>query len=150
MQIKAEKLKDILPEIKKLYAKHFKVTASHQDEFKSNVDWEGYVRLEEYGWFHVLTVRDTCKLIGYMWLLTCPSLDFKSTKMAMASKYFIDKKYWGQGLGKELLDFTDAYAKNLGIQRICGSTKITQGNAPIMMYNRAGYVPIETHWEKVL
>ena len=150
MEIKVEKLKDILPEVEELYSKHFKITASHQDKFSSDINWASYTKLEEFGWFHLITVRDSSRLIGYMWLLTCPNLDFQSTKIATASKYFIDKDYWGKGLGKKLLEYTDIYAKRIGCRRICGSTKISQGEAPIKMYEKAGYVPIETHWEKVL
>lgn len=150
MKISREKLKDILPEFEVLYNEHFKITASNQELFKSDVDWNAYLNLEKLEWLHLICIRDLGKLVGYMWFLTCPNPVYKSTPTAIMEKYYVSKDYWGNGLGSMLVSEMENWSKELGVQRVIGSTKISQGEASIKMMTNAGYVPIETNWEKVL
>lgn len=145
-----EKLQDILEEFKPLYSEHFKVTASNQHIYKSSPNWQGYLDIEKLGWLHIVTVRDDTKLIGYMWFMTGPNLNYSDIKIAVMEKYYVSKEYWGQGMGSMLIQQCEKLAKELGCVRSYGSTKISQGPAPERMMIKNGYIEIEKNWEKIL
>lgn len=148
--LQREKLQDMLEEFKEVLEFNYKQTASHQDKFPMNIDWDLFLALENANCFFLTTVRDEKKLIGYMSFTVLPNINFKTSKTAYTDKYVILPEYWGKGLGRKLLKATIEWSTEIKCERLFGGVRINQGEAPIKMYESEGFEKIEINMEKVL
>lgn len=145
-----ERIQDMLEEFSEMVNYNFKTVSSNQQELPLDVDWKLYKQLEDMGMVHVTTIRDANKLIGYMSFITGPAHNFTGLTFAYGDKYVVLKEYWGQGLGKKLVQCTLDWAKELGCRKIGGAVKLDQGPAPLKMYTDLGFEAVETVVEKLI
>lgn len=148
-----EAFKSIMPELPALFAEHWEHVALDKKQIQLEPDWEGYLKYEEMGILHVLTVRDDGCLLGYCFALVMNNLHYKSTKMAWSDIFWLSPYYrrsgWGMlTVGYKLFRNYDTMLKSLGVRKSFIMTKV---HLPLrILMKRLGYKFIEEIHAKLL
>jgi len=79
-------------------------------DLRGDPDFDKMAMLEKLDLWHILTVRNNGKLIGYLWALLAPHLHYRNSGlMLIVDAYYIAPEY-RRGTGVGLLKFMEAFA----------------------------------------
>ena len=113
-----------------------------------DVDWEGYLSIEDRGDLLVFTSRVDGTLVGYFIVVKIPSLQSKGTIFVANEAIFLHKDYRKSRIGLKLFDFAEKCLKEDGHKSLFVTT--TEAHPIDKLLVRRGYKKIETRFEKVL
>jgi hypothetical protein len=127
-----EKFGDCLSEFKEtLMIAHYEELASNKDAIPLDPDYDRYFLLENQGKFHILTVRQDNKLIGYHSAIVDTGLHYKSTLFIYTDIYYIDKPHRGGKTG--FIMFLKAQEQLQEVRKNLGF-KIADWSMPVKVY----------------
>lgn len=119
-----ERWKDIQgPELEELLQIHWEEIALNKNAIKLAVDYDRYNQLDEANCFHVVTVRDENRLIGYHAAIISTHLHYKNDLMAFSDVYFLRKEYRKGRTGIKLFQFVEKALKERGVKKVIINTK---------------------------
>jgi len=104
--------------MKPILRKHYEEVAMYQDKVPLSPDYERYYKLEELGIFHIVTVRDGGKLVGYFLSMITPNLHYSDTLYAVNDILYLDCEYRDAGVGYRMFKFAEDRLKELGVSVI--------------------------------
>lgn len=135
-------------ELEALLQLHWEEIALNRADIKLAVDYERYNALDASGAFHVVTVRDEGKLIGYHAAIISTHLHYKNDLMAFSDVYFLLKEYRKGRTGIKLFQFVEKALKERGVKKIIINTKkhLDMGN----LFEYLGWHETETIYTKVV
>ena len=116
IRFQIDSVKDIQLEVEDVLEGAWRETVDHKELLSyddNDVDWEFYVDTEDAGTLHVLTARDSGKLIGYNFLMIMEHPHYKVLH-AVSDMIWVKDSYRGQGLGKKLISFSENYLEHIG------------------------------------
>jgi GNAT superfamily N-acetyltransferase len=135
----------IAPELPDLWLRHWEEI---DQENRLDPDWQKYLVMEATGLLHVITARNTKKLIGYYMAVVTPQLHDKTCLMAFSDTLYILPEYRVGWTGYKLIREAGKMLKVLGVKK---SYLVTKKNFPlIMLLKRLGYIFTEKIYVKVL
>lgn len=144
-----EKWRDIQgPELEALLILHWEEIALNRQTIKLAVDYPRYDALDAAGAFHVVTVRDEGKLIGYHAAIISTHLHYKDDLMAFSDVYFLRKEYRKGRTGIKLFQFVEKALKERGVKKVIINTKKHLDMSRLFEY--LGWHETETIYTKVL
>jgi len=144
--ILAERIEDLVDEIKPLHAAHWAETESYRHGIELNADYDYMVNAERQGRFILFTVRYEGTLVG-----NCMMYLSKSTHtqkwVAEEDTIFILPEYRKGRLGVRLIRYVEDVLRNMGISEIRITVKTVNTVAKLMM--RMGYAHTGNQLTKV-
>lgn len=109
-----ETLDQCLEEMKPILEKHYEEVAMYKDKVPLSPDYEKYYLLEEAGVFHIVTVRDKGRLIGYFLSMLSPNLHYSQDIFAVNDILYLDQEYRELGVGQKMFEFAEERLRELG------------------------------------
>lgn len=110
-------------EMAKLIPAHWEEVALYKDKIELDFWFEKYDQAAKSGEFHVITIRDDHKIVGYYWFMLRPHLHYKNSLTAYTDMFYIHPKYRKGFNGINLFKFFEKTAKEMGAERIITSCK---------------------------
>lgn len=135
-------------EMDPLFAQHWEEIALQKDKIKLDVDYDRYRQLDEKNMLHIVTVRDSGKLVGYHCSLLDTHLHYKSHVMALTDVYFLLPQYRRGTAGIRLFQFVEQTLKERGITKMITATKLHQDKGRLL--ESLGWTEIERVYTKML
>lgn len=143
-----EKFKDIYDELKELYPFHYKEVGVNQEYIPLDPDVDAYQSLENLGMLHIITIRDSGKLVGYHKAIVMNHLHFKSTKTAYTDLYYLLPEYRKGFTGVKLFKMWEECMRELGVKKLYSMTKLKKNNSPI--FDRLNFERVEHIYTKYI
>ena len=109
-----EKLDTCLEEMKPILQLHYDEVAMYKDKVPLAPDYDKYLALEEVGIFHIVTVRDSGKLIGYFISIVTPNLHYSETTYAVNDILYIHEDYRAAGVAQKMFQYAEDKLIELG------------------------------------
>ena len=137
MQFQHEKLVDIIEEMYPMLVDHFKEAEDgvvEDKEYRLNVDWSTYKRLEDIGVLYVLTVRDNGKLVGYNWYVVHPSLHMMDCNTAHEDIHYLLPSHRKGWTAVKMFKFAEQFLKSKGANRIMIGVKVKGNRDKLFKY----------------
>jgi GNAT superfamily N-acetyltransferase len=122
--IQREKFADIMDELPWLFARQYGEVILDKDGLQDDVDYNRYVKLEELGILHCLTVRCNGVLVGYFFNMIIYHLHHKGIKTCSSDMIYILPGHRKGGVGLWLLRMGISEMKKLGVQKMYIGAKI--------------------------
>lgn len=135
-------------EMDPLFTLHWEEIALQKDKIKLEVDYDRYRQLDEKNMLHIITVRDSGKLVGYHCSLLDSHLHYKSHVMALTDVYFLLPEYRRGTAGIRLFQFVERTLKERGITKMITATKLHQDKGRFL--ESLGWIEIERVYTKML
>ena len=137
-----------MPELPELFMAHYDEIALDKSVIKLDPDWNKYCQLELHGILHVMTVRDTAKLVGYHMSVVSTHLHYKSTITALSDIFYLLPEYRQGWTGYKLFEETEKMLKVLGVKKFYN---VTKAHLPInIIMKRRGYRLVDKVYTKLL
>jgi GNAT superfamily N-acetyltransferase len=143
----AEKLSDILEQLKSLLPVHWEEIARNKNKVPLDPDYQQYLAIERVGCLHIVTARDDGTLIGYIINFVSPHLHYKAHKFANNDILYLAPKYRGRGVGIKLIKFNETSLFAMGVSVVHIHMKLAHDFGCLL--ERLGYTEIERMYEKV-
>lgn len=140
----------IARELPPLFERHWRELCEHQDTIPMAVNWDLFFNQALAGILHVHTVRRGDILVGFIFNVVGPHVNFATTLHAGIERFWLDPAYRKGWFAYRWFRTNDAYLQTLGVKRTL--VEVVNGfmNARVgLIFKRLGYKPIETTWEKV-
>lgn len=100
-------------------------------------DFEKMKLMENMGMFHVITVREDGRMVGYLLALISVHLHYKNApKMLVVDAYYVSPEC-RSGTGVKLIRFTENLSKTLGAIKIYFSCKVHRDHSKL--FTAMGY-----------
>lgn len=131
MDFSRERVRDVLPELAELTAKHYLEIALYQD-IPLDPDFERYYQVEDMGHLALFVARDEGKIVGYSVFYLDQSIQYRSSYQANQDLLYLDPSYRGKGLGRDFLKWIDEQLEALGVQVVFHHTKIAHDFSPLL------------------
>jgi hypothetical protein len=136
LSFQTEHVEQFEPEVMPLLINHWQELGLDLD-LEAAPDFAKMVMLENAGMWHILTVRDGKKLVGYLWALLTPHLHYKNSgPMLIVDAYYVVPEY-RNGAGLRMLTFMESFARKMGAIKIYLSCKVHQDHSEL--FKRMGY-----------
>ncbi len=109
-----------MSELPELFYAHWVELESHLAECPIDVDWERYLKAENLGKLHILTVRDNVVLIGYFFCYVDTSAQSRLVKRAVSDLLYLKPEYRRKlsGIGIKLIKHAEQMARDLGAKKL--------------------------------
>ena len=143
-----ENWSDIVPEIKELFPLHYEEVAPDKDKIELDPDYEEYARLDDLGMLCTVTARHEGKLVGYSIAFIRTHIHYKKLLCAFVDIYFLKKEYRKGFNGFNLIERSDNFYKDRGVQKIFTSTKTILNIGVI--FEKLGYNKAEHAYTKYI
>jgi GNAT superfamily N-acetyltransferase len=148
-----ERMRDCLPELIPLHEAHWReVDASWRPDTVFAPDYAYFLRWEEAGRFHLLTLRAApgAALVGYLKLSVGGDLHDRHALICDDEGLYVDPMHRGYRNLKMLLDAGEELARRLGAAtlRLTASAAKADGLAKVL--TRRGFEPVRVTFGKVL
>ncbi len=132
MTFQVESVEDWASESKDLVYAHWQELGLDLD-LEIAPDFEKMAKLEAMGMFHVVTVRDSGKLVGYLLALVSTHLHYRnSPKMLIVDAYYVAPEF-RNGAGVKLIRFTENLAHRLGAIKMYLSCKVHEDHSKLFI-----------------
>ncbi len=118
-----EKASEIGDEVFNIAKDHWEEVDTRDEYTKPNPDWEKYYLLESQGFHRLVTARQDGELIGYISLITAPSLHCKGEIDSQIELLYVKKEYREESIGSDLILSAENYSSDLGAERVSFSLK---------------------------
>lgn len=146
-----ERFSAIAHELPSLFRQHWREIALNQDAVELDPDWDKYLGLEALGILHVLTVRVSGALVGYVFVAVGPHLHYASTKWAVVDMFWLNPVYRFGWTGVRMLIENERHLREIGVKIVHIALKLHfKGGRVAKLFKRLGYAPIEEVWAKRL
>jgi len=142
---RAEKLVDVLEELKPLHVAHFRETEGHHHHLKLEPDYEDMLMRERAGRLVQFTARREGELVGHIRMNVVPSIHFDCTTATEEVLYLSPEVRKGF-TAVRFIQFVEESMRAIGVEEIRTDSK--GGSARLMEY--LGYTPISTKYFKRL
>lgn len=137
IEIKREAFDDFYDEAQPLALEHWQEVANYRDRRQLEVDYHTYKDLESHNRLYCITARDDGKLVGYsVWTLNT-HINYKSWTFAASAAIFVLPFYRKRGVGLRLINKSEEFLKNFGVNQILFRVKPSNDWTPIL--DRKGY-----------
>lgn len=149
IRCQVDSVQDIQLEVEDVLESAWEETVDHKELLSyenNNVDWEFYKDMEDSGTLHVITMRDSGKLIGYNFLMIIDHPHYKVLH-ALSDMMWINETYRGQGLGKSLIQYSEDYLEHIGGGLMVYNFKVGK---PHPSMDKIGYKHAENVFTKVI
>lgn len=135
-----------------LMRKHHEEVYDFKDTCPFDPLWEEYFNLERAGMLHILAIRCSGVLIGYMGLIVGPMLHSRRCLRARGDSYYLDPVFRRGRTGLRMFITAEERMKKLGVQRIEFVPKKTLDTYSLLIkwFERRGYMENETCVTKIL
>lgn len=138
-----------MPEFPPLFCAHYDEIALDKDRMELSPAWKQYVNLEYSGVLHILTVRDSGKLVGYHFNLVYPHLHYSAVLCSFSDMFYLAKPYRKGGWGYiKFFAANEEMLRSMGVKKLFVMTKLHKSMLAVM--KRLKYVPIEYIFSKWL
>jgi len=135
-------------EIEPLLTEHWREIATYKDiELRPN--WGRYRELCDQGILHVFTARVGHELVGYAIYFVNHSLHYAGSLQAIQDVIYVSPGARAGYLGMKLIQWSEQYLKNLGVQVIVQHQKIAHPALGVVL-KRMGYRQVDLMWSKRL
>lgn len=126
IKLAVEPLRSCIDELLPLLEKHFEEVNFNKEDIPHEPDWDGYMLLENSGMLHVVTAREEDgRLLGYCSTLINTSLHHRHNVFGVNDALYIIPEYRGTGLAYDMFQFVFASLKELGVDTVHISMKVT-------------------------
>ncbi len=88
-----EHLRDCMDELIPMLQDHWEEIANHQDSVPLDPDWDRYLAMADSGMLHIVTARDSGRMVGYFISFIHHHLHYRSTLYAYNDILFVDPAY---------------------------------------------------------
>lgn len=143
-----ERYEEIVDELVELYPLHYEEVGMDKEHIPLDPDLGQYQYLQDLEILHIMTVRDSGKLVGYHKSFVCPHIHFKSTLVAYTDLYFLLPEYRKGFIGVNLFRILEDKLKAKGVKKIYSMTKVKKDNSPL--FDRLGYTLAEYAYTKYI
>ena len=141
-----ELLADCLDEMKPLLENHWEEIALNKDKIKLNPDYDKYLEIEKLGMVHVVTARDSLRMIGYFISIVSPHMHYSDHIYAVNDILFISPEYRRGEVAAGMFTFAEDALKNEGVSVITFSMKTDYPFDELAVY--LGYRKVEYVYSK--
>jgi GNAT superfamily N-acetyltransferase len=107
-----------------------------------NPDYKRYIALDEMGALIVFTIRKAGALVGTAAFFLDTQIQQKDIVSATQSVNYIDKGH--RGIGIRFMKFCDEFLKGMGVDSVWRQATVKHDVGKL--YERMGYIPIETSY----
>ena len=143
-----EKLAMILDEMKPLYEAHFaEIEPAGTFMLKPNI--AGYINIEQAGYLHMITMRDTCRLVGYI-IMLIQQHPYAAGLIAYTDKLFIEKASRKGYAATYLIKAAEDYCRTIKVYAMQITTKTDPNYDFGKLLVRKGFEAIERTHQKIL
>jgi GNAT superfamily N-acetyltransferase len=147
VRIQIEKFSKIYNEAMPLFEDHYREISARKDIPLSPNIFQ-YNRMENDGAFVFFTARDKGALIAYVAFFIHPHMHYSTSLQAYQDVFYVSPKYRGQGLGERLIQASDGYLRDRGVQMIYHHVKTYNDFGPLL--ERNNYFHFENIYAKKL
>lgn len=144
--IRAERFRDILPEIHQLHVEHWQETEKHRHGLKMNPNYEAMLARERAGEMVQFTLRDSDgQLVGNCRVYINVSLHTQ-TRYASEDTLFIKPQHRGGFVVMALMKFAENSMRALGVTEMRTNSKMV--NKADVLMRRMRYTPVAIEFVK--
>lgn len=144
--IRAERFRDILPELHQLHVEHWSETEKHRHGLKMNPDYDAMLARERAGEMVQFTLRDSDgQLVGNCRVYINVSLHTQ-TRYASEDTLFIKPQHRGGFVVMALMKFAENSMRALGITEMRTNSKMV--NKADVLMRRMRYTPVAIEFVK--
>lgn len=143
-----ERFADVWEEIQPLLLRHWDEVAVKEAFGSLEVDETRYRLMDDAGFLHITTARDSGRLVGYAAYFIYGNLHYKSRVIADADVFFLMPERRNGLLGLRLLRAAEAAVKARGAQVIVQKVKVAHDCGAL--FRRMGYQLTEHLYMKVV
>ena len=144
--IRAERFRDILPEIHQLHVEHWAETEKHRHGLQMNPNYEAMIARERAGEMVQFTLRDSDgQLVGNCRVYINVSLHTQ-TRYASEDTLFIKPQYRGGFVVMALMKFAESSMRAIGITEMRTNSKVI--NKADVLMRRMRYTPVAIEFVK--
>ena len=92
------------------------ITPPVEQNYSVNLDKyrRAFIQIQEVTGYNLLVAEDQCKVIGTMVLIIVPNLSHNALPWAAIENVVVDEEYRRKGIGRLLMDYATARAKEAG------------------------------------
>lgn len=148
ISIQAEKLSDILDEMKVVFPIHWEELALNKDKVPLDPQYDIYLAREERDELILVTVRQEGGLIGYFVGFIAPGLHYKTCLTCTMDIFYIHPDYRGSDLGFRMFNYVERELRARGVQRWFMGSKLHKDAS--FLFDKIGAEPCETYHSKWL
>lgn len=96
-------------------------------------DFKKMKAMEDADMFHIITVREDGKMVGYLLAVVSVHLHYRnSPKMLIVDAYYVDPKY-RTGIGVRMIKYTEHLALRLGCIKVYFSCKVHEDHSALFV-----------------
>lgn len=144
--IRAERFRDILPELHQLHVEHWQETEKHRHGLKMNPNYDALIAKERAGELIQFTLRDSDgQLVGNLRMFLNVSLHTQ-TRYASEDTLFIKPQYRGGFVVIAMLRFVENSLRAIGIREMRANSKVI--NKADVLMKRMGCTPVAIEFVK--
>jgi len=137
----------IARELPPLFERHWREIAEHHETIEFAPNWDLFFNQQLMGILHVHTCRRGDILVGFIFNVVGPHVNFVTTLHAGIERFWLDPAYRRGWFAYRWFRANDEYLKRLGVKRTLA--EIVKDGRVELIFKRLGYRPIETTWERV-
>lgn len=104
--------------------------------------------MENDGNFVFFTARDKNNIVGYVAFFINPNMHYMTSLQAVQDVLYVLPEYRGQGLGERLIQASDGYLRDRGVDMVYHHVKTYKEFGPLL--ERNGYTHLENIYAKRL
>lgn len=148
-----ERFPNIAAELPPLFKRHWQEVATNQDAVPLEIDWQRYYEMDLARVLHVLTVRVSGLLVGYLFVFIHPHQYYASTLHAQTDLYWLDPVFRRGSIGIRMFRELETYLRAHGVKVIMTNVKLhfqKERGTLGKLFERLGYVPEDVLYSKVL
>ena len=143
MKFQVENWKTLWNEGRDLFYAHWQELGLNKDVITLDVDNERYIDMDKSGILHVLTARESGKLVGYYVAFVLPHGHYKNSGlMAFTDFYYIVNEFRVGGAGAKLFIEAERTLRERGVVKAYLSCKVHQDHSPLfegLGWNKSDY-----------
>lgn len=143
-----ERITTIKDDISFLIQNNYDEVEIDTDKLKLMLDWESYEKLESVEMLHIYTARLDGKMVGYLVMITTPSLHCFGETMASSDVVYVDPKHRCGKVGTHIINYAEKDLHSLGASTMHITTK---AQAPFdKLLERQGFIFAEKVFQKYI
>lgn len=143
-----EHIATIKDDISLLIQNNFDEVEVDTDKLKLMLDWDSYEKLQSVEMLHIYTARLKGIMVGYLVMVTTPSLHCFGEVMASSDVVYVDPKHRTSNIGTRMIKYAEKDLHNLGASTM---HIITKAHAPFdKLLERQGFAFAEKIFQKYI
>lgn len=148
LTFRAERFRQILPELHELHQQHWLETEKHRHGLAMNPDYDGMAAQELAGQMLQFTARHEAKLVGNLRMYVRTSMHTQ-TLYALEDTLYLAPDYRGGRNALRFMEYVERALRRIGVREIRADTKNTAPAGALLM-KHMGYEPVATQYVKFL